>query len=174
MRVALFALLIAFACAMFRAEGRFMETVCQVNFNLMNRREVIRAEQVLREYLLRVSDSVSMNYKNSSPLSFVSLIPHPVKIRRFRNSLQDGDIASETGKGYSFNLTENIKTLLNRSTLFLDGSGIFYNLSDPKFFSKENEIAALNSNEKIMNLYIPDSDKVEIADQGVYLDSPQI
>ena len=71
-----------------------METVCQVNFDLMTHKEAIRAEAILREYLLRVCDQVSMTRVGSSPLSFFSL-PHGFQIRRFIRMLKSEDVAEK-------------------------------------------------------------------------------
>lgn len=152
-----------------------METVCQVAFNLMGRAEARRAEEVVREYLLRVSDQVCMIHTGSSYLSVFNFFSHPIQTKRFRSMLKDGDIAQEDDRSCLFNLTENTKQLLNQTGLLFTGSrSIFYGFTDPKFMKAGHEVGSVMNTDKIVSLHIPDSEKAQIAAQGVYLDSPQI
>jgi hypothetical protein len=150
-----------------------METVCQVAFNLMTGPECLRAEQVLREYLLRAGEQVSLTRVGSSYLSFFKIIPHRIKYKKFLGLLKEGDVQEKNEHRWIFNLTENIKSLFNEATLF-DPHKIFYGFADPKFLKNGHEIASMISNEKIVSLHISDSDKASLADQGVYVDSPEI
>ncbi|MBX4205271.1 MAG: hypothetical protein KW788_03775 [Candidatus Doudnabacteria bacterium] len=151
-----------------------MQTICQLAFNLMTTEESRNAEAIVREYLLRVSEQVHMSRSGSSYLSLFHF-PHPIKNRQFESLLKEGDVASIDNKHETFNLTENIKELLNHATLFLNGPrSIFYGLTDPKFFKAGQEIASMISNEKILTLHIPDTDKAEMANKGVYMDSPEL
>lgn len=152
-----------------------MDTVCQVEFNLMTRQEARRSEGILREYLLRASDQMCMTRKDSSWLSTYSLLPHPFRTKRFLSLLGPNDLASREEHFWTFNLTENVKNLLNRATLFSAGNGrFFYNLTDPKFLKQGKEVASYIASDRLLTLHISDSDKAELAGNGVYLDSPQI
>jgi len=151
-----------------------METVCQISFSLLTIDEANRTEKILREYLLSAADSVRMARVGSSYLSF-QIIPHPIKFKKFTNMLSKEDVKSSSDHEWVFAMTDNIKKYLNQVTLFSEGKDkIFHGFTDPKFYKGETEIASMISNERILNLYIPDSDKAELAKKGVYLDSPQI
>jgi hypothetical protein len=150
-----------------------METICQVAFNLMTHDEATKAEQILREYLLGACQQVCMTRTESSYLSLFHIIPHTGKIKKFMNQLAPEDIAEKGEHFWTFNTTENIKNLFNEATL-LGISKIFYGFADPKFFSNGNEIAEMISTDRLLTLHISDSDKAELANKGVYLDSPEI
>lgn len=152
-----------------------METVCQVAFNLLSGEEVRRTEAILREYLLRVSDQVCLQKIGSSSVSLFSLRPKFLGNRKFKKELGEGDVAATGEHEWTFNLTDKIKFMLNRTSLFITGSQkYFFGFTDPKFLHHGNELAYLIVNEKIMNLYIPDSDKAELSAKGIYLDSPEV
>jgi hypothetical protein len=152
-----------------------METVFQVNFNHLSRKETIRTEAILREYLLRVSDQVCMARIGSSSFSLFSFIPHGFEFKKFISMLHDEDIASKDKRSWMFNLTDNVKNLFNQATLLFTGSGRFFSgFADPKFFKNGHEMASFVSNEKLLTLYIPDTDKALLATQGVSLDEPEM
>jgi hypothetical protein len=89
--------------------------------------------------------------------------------------LAPADVASRDDHEWTFNLTDHVKELLNQATLLLDGSGsIFYGFTDPKFTKAEKEIAYMISKEKLLSLFIEDTDKAWLANQGINMDTPQI
>jgi hypothetical protein len=151
-----------------------METVCQVAFKLMTADEARRAEAILREYLLRTCDQVIFQRAGSSPLTIIAFVPHPFRMRKFLKMLKPEDVASRNDHEWTFNLTENVKNLFNQTGLFFTGPRhIFYGFTDPKFMKQGNEVAYLITHERFLTLYIPDSDKAQLASQGIDLDSPE-
>ena len=152
-----------------------METVCQVALNLMNHAEARKAESVLREYLLRAADQVSLNVIGSSSVSMFRILSHSHQHRRFESMLNEDDVVSRSEHNWIFNLTENIKSFFAHTGILVTGKDqFFYGFTDPKFLKHGAEIATIIVNERLINLYIPDSDKADLANQGVYLDSPSI
>lgn len=152
-----------------------METVFQVNFNMLTHDEATRTEKVVREYLLQICDQVCMQVKGTGEYSLLAW-PFQFRARRFEKTLSKEDIASQSDEYVTFNLTEKIKNYLNETTLFFTGSGKFFQgLSNPKFLQRGNEMSYLISDEKILNLYIPDQDKAELSNKGAVLDrNPEI
>ncbi len=152
-----------------------METVCQVAFNLLTAPEARKAEAILREYLLRTSDQICMSRIGSSSFSIFSLIGHPLLNKRFQQMLKPEDVAEKNEQSWTFNLTENTKNLLNQATLFVSGKRrFFYGFSDPKFMMNGNEVAYMITTDRLLSLYIQDTDKAELASKGIYMDSPQV
>lgn len=152
-----------------------METVCQVSLNLMSSHEARAAESVLRRYLLRAADQMSVTVSGSSYMSIIHLLPRRYQRRRFLSMLAEGDVAAQGEHSWTFNLTDNIKKLLDQTGILISGkSKIFSGFTDPKFLRNGTELATIIVNEGLITLYIPDSDKAELAAQGVYLDSPEI
>lgn len=151
--------------------GDNMETVCQVNLNALSEAEAVKSEQVLREYLLRVCDQVNMEIKGSSAYSLFTLWPFSFRVKKLKKMLNPDDIARETDHSWTFNLTPHIKELLNSATLFFMGSpNAFAGFADPKFLLKDDARATIITNEKLINLYIEDTDKADLANKGVQFD----
>ena len=152
-----------------------METVCQIAFNLLSGREAEKAEKVVRQYLLEHADQVTMVLSGASSLALFRFRLLPFGSGGFIRMLRDGDIAARSDKEWTFNLTDNVKEFLNQTTLLFTGPGIFFKgFTDPKFTKNGNEIAYLVVNEKLLTLYISDTDKAWLASQGIYTDSPQV
>lgn len=140
----------------------------------MNGKEARRAEAILREYLLRAADQVCLQRMGSSWLSVLGS-GHSRGLKKFLKLLQAEDIADIGEHELVFNLTEHTRQLFNQASLLFTGTGKLFNgLADPKFTKQGKELAYLVTNEKLLSLYISDSDKQTLSQQGVYLDSPEI
>jgi hypothetical protein len=149
-----------------------MEIVCQINFNFMKWREEVLAERILRDFLLACCDQVKMTLISSSSVSlYITRRIHPKELSKF---FSKNDLAEENSHFWIFNLTENVKNFINQATLFLNGRhNIFHGFSDPHFL-KDGKAVGIMLGEKILNLRIPDIEKKELAEKGVYTDSPFI
>ena len=139
----------------------------------MKRDEADHAEAVLSEYLLSHSDQIVMTIESAITTS-ISLWPFG-STKKFERLLQRGDLAAKTNKQWVFNVTDNVKKLFKEKGLRSQGPGyLFKGLIDPKFMKAGHEIASMIVNEKILDLYIPDTDKAQLSNQGVYTDSPEL
>ncbi len=151
------------------------------------------SEEIVREFLLKNSDSLRLTEVHSINLGFFKINRDggvkdekfietldrikPFFIKRITNNKKYNNIEQRKKAKfthYFFKLSPKIKKMISQSTLFWNyaplSHGLFYGFEDPTFYKKDIMIGCVITHEPIILLYLTPKEKLKLEKKGVFFD----